>query len=51
MSSLSTMEGSHLTAEEGVDLGVDLLVKMLVGIEDESDRFDQSLACIETILM
>ena len=40
---MATVEGPHLMPGEGCGLGMDLLEKMLDGLEDYDERFDQSL--------
>ena len=45
-----SMEGSHLTAEEGADLA-DLLMEQMLDTLGADDRFDQILGCMDFLLM
>lgn len=45
------VEGPHLMPGEGFGLGMVLLENMLDGLEDYNERFDQSLGCVDFLLM
>ena len=48
---MATVEGSHLTSEERFEFGMDLMEKMLDGLEGPEERFDQILGCMDFLLM
>ena len=45
------VEGPSLMPGEGFGLGMVLLENMLDGLEDDNERLDQSLGCMDFLLM